>query len=117
MNSPHTVSLTFRLEVEDDWPPVAAESLPFIQSGDTYETQTAPLFVKGLSIGDKIRLLDMENGQVWSWEHIAKSENSTVWLLRTEEVEIGPLLHHLHELGCQTVWSDECGVCSINGSI
>lgn len=114
MKSHRSVSLTFRLEVEEDWPPVAAESLPFIQFGETYEAQAAPLFVKHLSVGDKIRLLDVENDQVWSWEHVDKSANSTVWLLRTDDVEVEPLLPPLHKIGCQTAWSSQCGVCSVN---
>src|SRR5687768_8106613 len=80
-------SLTFRLTVDDGWPPVAAECLPVVATDRGYSLETAPLFVKGLSVGDVIAVTELEQEQVWSWVHISESRHSTVWLLRTGKIE------------------------------
>lgn len=52
------VHLTFRLDVVDGWPPVAAEGIPCFHDGGAYRIRVPPLFVKGLSAGDVIEVLD-----------------------------------------------------------
>ena len=47
-------SLSFPLDVEDDWPPVAIESLPFEAEDRGLRLLAPPLFVNGLSVGDVI---------------------------------------------------------------
>lgn len=49
-----TVELKFPLDVEDDWPPVAVEGLPFDVALGGYVATVPPLFVKDLSVGDVI---------------------------------------------------------------
>jgi hypothetical protein len=47
-------SLMFELEVDDGWPPVAVESLPFKIKENGFLLLNPPLFIKGLSVGDDI---------------------------------------------------------------
>jgi hypothetical protein len=49
-----TVELVFALAPEEGWPPVATECLPCMRSGDGFRILVAPLFVKGVSVGDVI---------------------------------------------------------------
>ncbi len=106
-------SLTFKLDVVDQWPPVAVACIPVTATGDQYEVGAAPLFVKGLSVGDVIVVDELHDGQVMRWHHLRISGNSTVWLLRQSEGGKPELLASLRELGCHTTWSGQCGVASV----
>ncbi|WP_157907139.1 DUF4265 domain-containing protein [Sorangium cellulosum] len=109
------VSLSFPLDVEDDWPPVAVESLPFRVAPEGYVAQVPPLFVKGLSVGDVIgATLEAGSYKVIGWKHVVKSGRSTVWLLRMRQSEtISAVLAELRELGCNTVGLEDLGVYSV----
>jgi hypothetical protein len=97
-------SLSFQLEVEEGWPPVAVESLPFRVAGGGYECQVAPLYVKDLAIGDLIEAAYDEDGTVSTWSHLRRSNHSTIWLLRTKSPNNLPdVLRRLRVLGCSTV--------------
>jgi hypothetical protein len=108
------VCLTFRLDVEDDWPPVAAEGLQCLRTEAGFHVMSTPLFVKNLSVGDVIAVTDEEQNQVWSWEHISKSTNSTVWLLRLHAVELQPIFASLSTIGCNVTSLVECGVYALD---
>lgn len=79
--------LQFPLEVEDDWPPVGSESLPFEKLADGYRAMSPPLFVRDLSVGDVIDVSEDEFGFVSAWRHLAKSGRSVLWLLRLSETD------------------------------
>ncbi len=99
-----TVELRFPLDVEEGWPPVAVEGLPFSIGPAGYVSTTPPLFVKSLSVGDVITVEVGEDGLVASWHHVCRSTRSVVWLLRISKTdEIGATLTHLREMGCNTV--------------
>lgn len=108
-----TISLNFALQVEDGWPPVATESLPFEVCDLSYKLLAAPLFIKELSVGDRIQVTNEVQGLVYEWHHVAKSENSTVWFLRIGKVEIEPLLLPIQKIGCNTTWSSQLGAGAI----
>ncbi len=108
-----TAALNFALEVEDGWPPVATECLPVKTTDESHTVLVAPLFIKGLSVGDVVQVVSESEGIVYEWRHLSKSKNSTVWFLRRGEVEIEPLLAPIRELGCNTTWSSQLGVGSI----
>jgi hypothetical protein len=110
-----TVSLKFALQVEDDWPPVGSESLPFEEIGGGYKCLSVPLFVKGLSVLDVVKIEKDEDGFVRSWRHVYKSGNSTVWLLRlagTPSIETS--LSKLRSLQCNTSGITEFGCYAID---
>ena len=109
-------SLVFPLDVEDGWPPVAVESLPFRVAPDGYEAVVPPLFVKDLSAGDIIdATIEAGSRRVLSWRHIVRSGRTTVWLLRLRySGTIKEVLGELRALGCNTVALDEAGAYAID---
>lgn len=113
---PEQVSLTFALDVEDDWPPVASECLPFARVDDGYRLLVAPLFVKDLSVGDVLACTFVgETHEVQSWRHVAKSDRSTYWLLGHVDNEALPDgLARLRALGCNTASGEQLGVHSVD---
>lgn len=117
MNKPErsTTMLKFSLDVEDGWPPVAVESLPFLTFPNGYTAQASPLFVKDLSVGDKISAdLDHENN-VKAWAHLNRSAHTTIWLLRLRQPNgIDDALAKLREVGCNTVGLQAAGCYSID---
>lgn len=74
-----TRSLAFRVTVDDDWPPVRVECLPFAPAGAGLRLLTSPLFVKGLSVADVVAVTAEEDGQVLQWRMVAPSRSK--WLL------------------------------------
>lgn len=104
MAEPPIVSLVFQLDVEDGWPPVAAECLPFEIVPSGYRALAVPLFVKDLSVQDVIApTIDAEHGQVTSWTHVLRSPRTTVWLARlAESDQVSVVLQQLRELGCNS---------------
>lgn len=109
------VSLSFPLEVEDGWPPVAVESLPFRVLPEGFVALVPPVFVRGLSVGDVISAtLEAASSRVIGWTHVVKSGSTTVWLLRMRQSEtINAVLAELRELGCNTVGLEDFGVYSV----
>jgi hypothetical protein len=61
-----SVSLTFPLVVEDNWPPFASETLPFEACGQGYRLLTAPLFVRELSVDDVLEVELADKNEVES---------------------------------------------------
>lgn len=118
MNAAHesVVYLSFPLEVEDDWPPVAVEALPFKATPAGLVALVPPIFVGGLSVGDVIKVeLEPDTDRVMTWAHVASSGNTTVWLLRTGPSDtIEPVLDRLRTLGCNTVGLEGVGAFSVD---
>jgi hypothetical protein len=113
--TPGRVSLVFTLEVEDDWPPFAVESLPFDETPSGYRALVAPLFVKDLSVGDVIEADVGPDRDVRSWKHVTRSAHTTIWLLRMEATTtIAPILDRLQELGCSTVRLEQAGAYAVD---
>ncbi|MFO1327128.1 MAG: DUF4265 domain-containing protein [Rubrivivax sp.] len=114
------VSLPFRLDVEDDWPPVAVESLQLRHLHAGYEVQSAPLFLKDLSVGDVIDVTLGDKGLVESWSHKSRSTRTTIWILRLKSPNgIDAALAKLRLLGCHTVRLESVGCYAVDvaGSI
>jgi hypothetical protein len=116
MAEPQVVSLVFQLDVEDGWPPVAAECLPFEKVPSGYRALVAPLFVKDLSAQDVIApTIDAVHGQVTSWTHVLRSPRTTVWLGRLAESDRIPvMLQRLRDLGCSTSDAGSMGCYAID---
>lgn len=113
--APLSVSLQFPLMVEDGWPPVAVESMPFRGVGGSFQVLNPPLFIRGLSVGDILSISMGDDGQVKDWHHVHRSRRSTVWLLRlAADAEIASALKALRNLGCNTVASDMIGAYSVD---
>lgn len=110
-----SVSLQFALNVEDDWPPVGSESLPFEELTYGYKCLAVPLFIKELSVGDIISVEFDKSGFIHSWQHLEKSCRSTVWLLRMhDDPPISSCLHSLRLLKCNTAGSEDLGCYAID---
>lgn len=110
-----TVSLQFPLDVNDDWPPIGSESLPFEKSEGGYKCLSAPLFVKDLSVGDVIEFEKDSEGFLSNWSHLSRSGRSTIWLLRlADNDQIEPCLQKLRSLGCNTTGVAEFGCYAID---
>jgi hypothetical protein len=109
------LSLQFSLEVEDEWPPVGSESLPFEKVSRGYKCLSVPLFVRELSVGDVIAINQDEDGFVNSWSHLQKSERSTIWLLRLQDdPPIKTCLNALRSLQCNTTGVDSFGCYAVD---
>jgi hypothetical protein len=109
------LSLQFNLDIEDDWPPVSIESLPFEKMDDGYKCLEAPLFVKDLSVGDVISVEEDGINGVKSWVHLQKSGRTTIWILRISETdEIDTALKQLRLLDCNTVGLPQFGCYAVD---
>lgn len=115
-NAPEkTLNLLFSLDVEDDWPPVAVESLPFAEKSGDYQLLVCPLFVKGLSVNDVIRAKTDEDNNVIDWEHVFRSSRTTIWLLRQNlNNRIQQHLENFLGIGCAVVSLDKLGCYAID---
>jgi Domain of unknown function (DUF4265) len=110
-----TVSLKFPLDIEDGWPPVAVESLPFLASTAGYQALVSPLFVKDLSVGDVIAPKLGDENTVTSWSHVHRSGRTTIWLLQLKRPNgIDAVLEEARALGCNSVGLETAGCYSID---
>lgn len=113
---PKRRSVNFPLDVEDDWPPVGIECLPFEEVERGLKLLAPPLFVKKFSVGDVIKVRE-RLGRVSSWKQTMRSGHSTIWLLRLKRGatrEIKSILEHLHELGCKSSSAPQLGAYAID---
>jgi hypothetical protein len=109
------ISFSFPLQVEDGWPPVAVEGLPFEQTADGFRVLVAPLFVKNLSVGDVISIETEADDLVKSWHHVIRSKRTTIWILRLQDSnQIAAALTELRALGCNSVGLDSAGSYSVD---
>jgi hypothetical protein len=109
-----TVELRFPLEIIEGWPPVSIEGLPFERCAGGYLLKAPPLFVKGLSVGDTVAV-EVIDGVVRGWNHLHRSKNSVIWLLRmAPQSGIDGVLNELRGLGCNTAELSEMGSYSID---
>ena len=94
--------LRFALDVEEDWPPVAIESVQCAVHGDIYELLNAPFFIKGLAWGDKFRAVpDSVNGCIFEFEIVEESGHSLVWVLKNSDSDFSNGRAALAQLGCR----------------
>jgi hypothetical protein len=91
----------FALDIEDDWPPVATESVWCEEVAGTYQLKNAPFFIKGLAFGDKFTAEpDPVNGCVFEFALTESSGHSLAWILKNDGEDFGPERDHLLKLGC-----------------
>lgn len=110
------IELHFKLDIEDDWPPFAIEGVPCTYlKGNNYRIETPPLFIKNISVGDVVAVTFNAEQEVVTWVHIAKSNRTTIWLLRLRETtEINKILQELSLLNCKSVSLPQYGCYSID---
>jgi hypothetical protein len=107
--------LSFRLDAEDGWPPVAVEHIPCSMEEGHYRVVSPPLFVKEISVGDFISANLDDAGMVSAWKHLEKSNRTTMWVLRlAESDEISGLMKYLRSLGCHTVQLKQYGCYAVD---
>ncbi len=104
----------FPLKIQNDWPPVSVEWLWFVPTADGMKLQSCPLFVSELSVGDEIIVELDEDSCVRKWHHRERSHRSTVWVLRVSSTADPAHLAPLRELACNTSWSSQVGVASVD---
>ena len=93
--------LTFALDVIDGWPPVAAEVIYCNKKKNGHEILNPPFFLKGVSVGDILNVVkDRVNGQVFEWNYLFKSSNSTIWLMNSDPSICEKTILKLNEIGC-----------------
>ncbi|MCV2357318.1 DUF4265 domain-containing protein [Paucibacter sp. B2R-40] len=94
--------LRFALDIEDDWPPVATESVWCQRDGDVFELQNAPFFISGLAWGDKFTATpDPVNGCVFDFNLVETSGHSLAWVLKNDGSDFLRSRAKLLELGCR----------------
>jgi hypothetical protein len=99
-SSQMSVELTFPLQVEDDWPPVAKECLVMTNTGHGYRLEVPPLFVRDLAVGDVVEVDLDGGGEVAAWRHVVRSRRSTVWLMVLGDAPISQVIRCLQRLSC-----------------
>ncbi|MBU0829311.1 MAG: DUF4265 domain-containing protein [Gammaproteobacteria bacterium] len=93
--------ISFALDVENGWPPVATEHVWCEKSGAVYELLNAPFFIQGLAFGDKfVAQIDTANGCVFEFTIIDSSGHSLVWVLEPENLQFEDFKPALLDLGC-----------------
>ena len=95
-----TTELMFRLDIEQDWPPVAKECLICTDSAGGYRIEVPPFFIKNLSVGDVITVERDESGDVVAWSYVDQSKRSTVWIMVFGDYSVGDALTCLKSLNC-----------------
>lgn len=97
------LKLIFELNVDDEWPPVGAESLWFDETAQGLVLKTIPFFIDGIAYDDvlAIDVIGDVHGTIRSV--ISPSGNSTVWIYLREGVDDQSVLSKLTEkgLGCE----------------
>lgn len=94
--------ISFALDVEDAWPPVAVEHVWCEKNGSTYEMKNAPFFVQGLALGDRFSATpDSVNGYIFEFTVEESSGHSLVWIMEQSGLELAPYESELFNLGCR----------------
>jgi len=107
--------VSFALDVEDGWPPVAVEHVWCERHDDLYKLVNAPFFIQGLAYGDKFTAVpDSVNGCVFEFTVVEPSGHSLVWVLDTETHAFGPVKHEVLKLGCRVEGFPVFGLHSID---
>jgi hypothetical protein len=93
--------MEFRLEIEENWPPVSTETL-WVESvgAGSYKIDNAPFFVKNIAVGD---IVDGErtNGELLSFERkTASGGHSTIWVIALEDEIRQPLRDSIYSMNC-----------------
>ncbi|HVK54643.1 MAG TPA: DUF4265 domain-containing protein [Burkholderiales bacterium] len=94
-------NLTFRLDVEDGWPPVGAECIPCERLDRGYKVLASPHFIKDLSVDDVIEVVEEDNDQVFSWRHLERSMRSTLWVMVLEKASVENEMRRLKLRHCR----------------
>jgi hypothetical protein len=93
--------VSFALDVEDGWPPVAVQHMWCEKRGSAYELKSAPFFLHGLAVGDKFTAEpDSVNGCVFEFSVIETSGHSLVWVIERENLQLEKYKQELFEIGC-----------------
>ncbi|MFD8809337.1 DUF4265 domain-containing protein [Streptomyces sp. NPDC059597] len=113
------VKVHFRMEVEDDWPPVSVESLWAVDLGDgTVRLDNVPWFVRGVACGDVVTTEADEEGVRWGGAVVRHSENCTVRLIVLRDGGSGAarqsVLNAFRELGVEGEGIERFGMVALD---
>lgn len=94
--------ISFALDCEGRWPPVAVEHMWCERRGTSYQLNNAPFFLHGLAVGDRFTAEpDSVNGCVFEFSVIETSGHSLVWVIDNEDRRLEPYKPELFALGCK----------------
>ena len=99
---------------KDDYPPVAAETIWGIYSGDgTYTLDNTPYYVYGVSKGDSVQV--KSSGDEMIAVRVAKQGgHSTVRVFASDTEEKRKIIAHLHQLGASCSVSQEVSLFTVD---
>jgi hypothetical protein len=101
MNSEQMEKVSFALDIDDGWPPVATESIWCKRIAGNYVLDNAPFFIKGLACGDEFAATpDSVNGCIFEFNIVKESGRSVVWAMNTAKLDIDPFIDALESLQC-----------------
>lgn len=93
--------VSFALDVDDGWPPVAVEHVWCEISDAVYELKNAPFFIHGLACGDRFTAKpDEVNGCIFEFAIVESSGHSLVWVLESGDLKLDEFKPELLGLGC-----------------
>ena len=105
MNEPKKVDnmlkLSFKLEVEDDWPPLKVENLWLKKLNDCYEVRYIPFFIDNLEFMYLVEIESIEP-ELYQIKKVKKRSQNSTWLLLIDEKDIkNEVLKIIKDLGCR----------------
>jgi Domain of unknown function (DUF4265) len=107
--------VSFALDVQDGWPPVAVEHVWCEQLDGIYQLKNAPFFIQGLAYGDKFTAVpDSVNGCIFEFTVVEPSGHSLVRVLELEGKSFDSFKQELLVLGCSVEGLPNFGLHSID---
>lgn len=95
------VKVIFKLNIEDDWPPVSFETLNCIKiSGTEAVVSNTPFFAESVANGDTIEVSESSDGEIY-FEKVTKfSGSSAISIIIIQPSIKDGLIGYLEEIGC-----------------
>lgn len=103
--------INFKLTVEDDWPPVAIESLNCIVISDKLVKITnTPFFAESVANGDIVRVSKDENTKSLIFEEVVEFSGSSAISIILIDIQLrNELCEYFESAGCMLEYGEICG--------
>ena len=112
----NTKLVAFKLDQDDDgWPPFRTESM-HVEFVDEHSIRigTPPFFIKDLAVGDVIKFVRNNDGEIYEFSHELKSDNSTIWIVSPGKLDVSNEIKALIKLGCSCEELEQVSLYSIH---
>lgn len=103
------VRLFFSLEQDEDgYPPVAAESLWAVPTGQSHEyaLDNIPFFARQATSGDVVQAREGDGGVLWFERMVKPSGKSLLRVTFFQYVKVQEVRGFLKQMGCSTEWDN-----------